>query len=192
MRVSYELVVIGTSWGGLSALRELVGGLPRNLELPLVVVPHRHRQSEDLMTSLLQDWTSLHVREIEDKAAIARGTIHIAPADYHVLVEDGHFALSTDAPVNYSRPSIDVTFASVADVFGDRSVGVILTGANADGAQGLKRIADRGGLALVQLPATAESPLMPDAALRSVPEARVLTLAEIAATLGSLPAGNAT
>jgi len=176
----------------LSALRELVGGLPRNLELPLVVVPHRHRQSEDLMTSLLQDWTSLHVREIEDKAAIARGTIHIAPADYHVLVEDGHFALSTDAPVNYSRPSIDVTFASVADVFGDRSVGVILTGANADGAQGLKRIADRGGLALVQLPATAESPLMPDAALRSVPEARVLTLAEIAATLGSLPAGNAT
>ena len=190
--MSYELAVIGTSWGGLSALRELARGLPRNLELPLVVVPHRHRQSEDLMTRLLQDWTPLHVREIEDKSPITPGAIHIAPADYHVLVDDGNFALSMDAPVNYSRPSIDVTFASVADAFGDRAVGVILTGANADGARGLKRIADRGGLALVQLPATAESPLMPNAALRSVPEARVLTLAEIAATLGSLPAGSKT
>ena len=144
------------------------------------------------MTSLLQDWTSLRVREVEDKSAITPGALHIAPADYHLLVEDGHFALSTDAPVNYSRPSIDVTFTSVADAFGDRAVGVILTGANADGARGLRRIADRGGLALVQLPATAESPLMPDAALHSVPEARVLTLAEIAATLGSLPASSMT
>jgi len=190
--VPYELAVIGTSWGGLNALRELVSGLPSNLELPLVVVPHRRRHAEDLMTPLLQDWTTLHVREIEDKAPIASGTIHIAPADYHLLVDDGHFALSTDAPVNYSRPSIDVTFASVADACGDHAVGVILTGANADGAQGLRRIADRGGLALVQLPATAESPLMPSAALRSVPEARVLTLAEIAATLASLPAGSRT
>jgi two-component system, chemotaxis family, protein-glutamate methylesterase/glutaminase len=170
----------------------LVRGLPGDLELPLVVVPHRHRHSEDLMTPLLQDWTTLRVREIEDKSPISPGAIHIAPADYHVLVDDGHFALSTDAPVNYSRPSIDVTFASVADAFGDRAVGVILTGANADGARGLKRIADRGGLALVQLPATAESPLMPNAALRSVPKARVLTLAEIAATLASLPAGTHT
>jgi two-component system, chemotaxis family, protein-glutamate methylesterase/glutaminase len=190
--VSYELVVIGTSWGGLGALRELVSGLPGNLELPLVVVPHRHRQSQDLMTPLIQDRTMLHVREIEDKSPITPGAIHIAPADYHVLVEDGHFALSTEAPVNYSRPSIDVTFTSVADAFAERSVGVILTGANDDGARGLKRIADRGGLALVQLPATAESPLMPNAALRSVPNARVLTLAEIAATLASLPVGSKT
>jgi two-component system chemotaxis response regulator CheB len=156
-----------------------------------VIVPHRHRHSEDLMTPLLQDRTTLQVREIEDKAPITPGAIHIAPADYHLLVEDGHFALSTDDPVNYSRPSIDVTFASVADAFGEHAVGVILTGANADGARGLRRIADRGGLALVQLPATAESPLMPDAALRSVPNSRVLTLAEIAATLGSLTLSSA-
>jgi two-component system chemotaxis response regulator CheB len=190
--VSYELVVVGTSWGGLSALRELIGKLPKELELPVVIVPHRHRQSDDLIAPLLQDVTPLPVREVEDKSPITPGAIHIAPADYHLLVEGEHFALSTDAPVSYSRPSIDVTFASVADSFGDRSVGVILTGANADGARGLKRIADRGGLALVQLPATAESPLMPDAALRSVPDARVLTLAEIAATLGSLKPGSAT
>ena len=113
--------------------------------------------------------------------------MYIAPPDYHLLIDRGFFSLSTDEPVHYSRPSIDVTFVSAADTYGDRSVGVVLTGANADGSRGLKRIADRGGLALVQSPDTAESAAMPAAAIRAVPSARVLTIPEIAATLAALP-----
>jgi two-component system chemotaxis response regulator CheB len=185
--VAYELIVVGTSWGGLAALRELVGGLPPGFGLPLVVVQHRHKRSGEMLPSLLQDSTRLCVCETEDKAPIEPGNIYIAPADYHLLVGDGHFALSTDEPVRYSRPSIDVTFVSAADSFGEHTVGVVLTGANADGARGLKRIHDRGGLALVQLPSSAERPVMPLAALRAVPQARALSIREIVATLASLP-----
>jgi two-component system chemotaxis response regulator CheB len=185
--MAYEIVVVGTSWGGLSALRELVGDLPADFALPVVVVQHRHRQSDHLLTTLLQDRTKLPVCEVEDKTPIIPGAIQIAPADYHLLIERGHFSLSTDDPVRYSRPSIDVTFQSVADAYADHSVGVVLTGANADGASGLKRIFDRGGLAFVQLPATAESPTMPAAALASVPGAHAMTIAEIAVALAALP-----
>jgi len=184
--VAYDIVVVGTSWGGLAALRELIAGLPGDFALPVIVVQHRHRESGQLLTGLLQDHSSLPVCETEDKTPIAAGTIHVAPADYHLLVEEGFFSLTVEVPVAFSRPSIDVTFASAADVYGERAVGVVLTGANADGSRGLRRIADRGGLAIVQVPATAESPAMPAAALRLVPEARVLTLHEIAETLTSL------
>jgi two-component system chemotaxis response regulator CheB len=186
--VSYEIIVVGTSWGGLSALHQLIAGLPRDFGIPVVAVQHRHRQSGQMLASLLQDRTSLGVCEVEDKAPIVAGNVYVAPPDYHLLIEPGHFSLSTDAPVQYSRPSIDVTFASAADTYGDRSVGVVLTGANADGSRGLRRIFDRGGLALVQSPVTAESPAMPEAAARTVPQARVLTIQEIAATLAALPA----
>jgi two-component system chemotaxis response regulator CheB len=184
--VAYEIIVVGTSWGGLAALRELVGELPPGFGLPLVVVQHRHKRSGLLLPSLLQDSTQLPVIETEDKAPIEPGNVYIAPADYHLLIEDGHFALSTDEPVRYSRPSIDVMFVSAADSYGEHTVGVVLTGANADGARGLKRIHDRGGLALVQLPASAESPIMPAAALQAVPQARALSIREIAATLALL------
>lgn len=185
--MSYEIVVVGTSWGGLSALRELIVGLPATLGLPVVVVQHRHRQSDHLLTTLLQDETSLCVCEVEDKAPMTAGNVYVAPADYHLLVEHGFFSLSTDEPVRFSRPSIDVTFQSAADTYGARTVGVVLTGANADGAQGLKRIISRGGLGFVQLPATAESPTMPQAALNAVPEARVMTIGEIATQIATLP-----
>ena len=185
--MAYEIAVVGTSWGGLAALRALVAGLPAGWGLPLVVVQHRHKRSDQLMTSLLQDSSPLCVCEIDDKAPIVGGNVYIAPADYHLLIEAGYFSLSTEEPVRYSRPSIDVTFVSAADTYAERSVGIVLTGANADGARGLRRIFDRGGLALVQRPDTAESPTMPVAALRSVPEARSLSIAEIAATLASLP-----
>lgn len=185
--MAYEIVVVGTSWGGLLALRELVDGLPQRLGLPVVVVQHRHKESDHLLAALLQDHTSLSVCEVEDKAPVSPGSVYIAPADYHLLFDGNAFALSTEGPVRFSRPSIDVTFESAADVFAERAVGVVLTGANADGALGLKRIFDRGGLALVQAPGTAESPIMPTAALRSVPQARALSIREIASTLGSLP-----
>jgi len=188
--VAYEIIVVGTSWGGLAALRELIGALPSGFGIPVVVVQHRHKRSGQLLPSLLQDSSRLCVCETEDKAPIDAGNVYIAPADYHLLLEDGHFALSTDEPVRYSRPSIDVTFVSAADSYGENAVGVVLTGANADGARGLKRIHDRGGLALVQLPATAESPTMPAAALQAVPAARALSIDAIAATLVSLPVGS--
>jgi two-component system chemotaxis response regulator CheB len=135
---------------------------------------------------VLQEDTRLCVCEVEDKAPIVGGNVYIAPANYHVLVERGHLALSTEEPVSFSRPSIDVTFISVADAYRAGAVGIVLTGANSDGARGLKRIADRGGVAIVQRPDTAESAVMPNAALSSVPSARVLTLAGIASFLGSL------
>ena len=185
--MAYEVVVVGTSWGGLAAIRQLITALPATFALPLIVVQHRHKDSDHLLNSLLQDRTPLCVTDIEDKAPIVGGNVYLAPADYHVLVDDGHFSLSTEEAVLFSRPSIDVTFTSVADTYGQRAVGVILTGANADGARGLRRLLDRGGLAFIQHPDTAESAIMPAAAIRAVPEARVLTIPEIAAALASLP-----
>jgi two-component system chemotaxis response regulator CheB len=181
--VTYRIVVIGTSWGGLAALRQLASGLPRGFGLPVVVVQHRHRQSDHLLTTLLQDHSALPVCDVEDKAPICPGSLYVAPADYHLLIEPDHFALSTEEPVRYSRPSIDVTFMSAAHVYGAGPGGGGHRGPTAFGAGGRARIARRGGLALVQTPATAESPAMPAAALRAVPEARALTIAEIGSVL---------
>jgi two-component system chemotaxis response regulator CheB len=185
----YEIVVVGTSWGGLAALRGLVAGLPRDFALPIAVVQHRHKDSDRLLVQLLQERTALTVCEVEDKQPILPGFLFIAPPDYHLLVERDHFSLSIDAPVRYSRPSIDVAFTSAADSYGPRAVGIVLTGANADGAEGLARIAERGGLAVVQSPSTAESPTMPRAALDAVPSAKVLPIPAITDLLATLPAG---
>ena len=187
--MAYDIAVIGTSWGGLAALHQLLGALPSSFHLPVVVIQHRHKDSGQVLPRVLQDDTSLCVCEVEDKAPLIGGNIYIAPANYHVLVERGHLSLSTDEPVAFSRPSIDVTFISAADAYRKGVVGIVLTGANSDGARGLKRVADRGGLAIVQRPDTAESPVMPEAALRYVPAARVLTLAEIADVMGTLAVG---
>jgi len=184
--VAYSILVVGTSWGGLNALRELVGALPENFGIPAVLVQHRHRQSDHLLSTFLQERTRLEVVEVEDKMPIQSGMLFVAPADYHLLIDRGFFTLSTDPPVRYSRPSIDVTFYSAADAYAATTVGVVLTGANSDGSRGLRRIFDRGGLALVQDPVTAESPTMPSAAIRCVPGARVQTIAQIAATLAGL------
>jgi two-component system, chemotaxis family, protein-glutamate methylesterase/glutaminase len=185
----YGIIAIGTSWGGLAALRELMAALPADMSIPIVVIQHRHRQSDRLLATLLQDRTRLRVCEVEDKAPVEAGAVYLAPADYHLLVDHDSFSLSTEAPVRYSRPSIDVAFESIADSYGARAVGVVLTGANADGARGLRRIQERGGLAIVQEPTTAESPTMPAAALREVPTARSLTLAGLAVLLGRLSRG---
>ena len=186
--MAYSIVVVGTSWGGLNALRELVGKLPADFRVPAVLVQHRHRQSDHLLSTFLQERTPLTVAEVEDKMPIEPGMLFVAPADYHLLIDRGFFALSTDPPVRYSRPSIDVTFYSAADAYGARTIGVVLTGANADGSRGLRRIFDRDGLALVQDPSTAESPTMPSAAIRCVPGARVQSISQIAATLAELTA----
>lgn len=185
----YDIVVVGTSWGGLAALRLLVAGLPESFQMAIVIVQHRHKDSDHLLRALLQERSTLQVCEVEDKMPLGHGRIYVAPPDYHTLVEPGHFSLSTEAPVRYSRPSIDVTFSSAADSYGHRTVGIVLTGANSDGAEGLRRISNRGGMALIQDPATAESPVMPTAAVKSVPRARVMPLPELIQYLAGLPAG---
>ena len=187
--VGYDIVVVGTSWGGLAALRMLVSGLPSTFTMAVTLVQHRHKDSDHLLRTLLQERSALEVCEVEDKMPLQKGRIYVAPPDYHTLVEPGHFSLSTDAPVRFSRPSIDVTFGSAADSYAHRVVGIVLTGANADGSDGLRRISDRGGLALVQDPGSAESKSMPAAAMKAVPRARVMPLEEMAALLASLPAG---
>ena len=188
--VGYDLVVVGTSWGGLAALRTLVGGLPGSFRMAVTLVQHRHKDSDHLLRTLLQERSALPVCEVEDKMPLEPGRVYVAPPDYHTLVEPGYFSLSTEAPVRFSRPSIDVTFGSAADSYGHRAIGVILTGANRDGADGLRRISDRGGLAIVQDPATAESRPMPVAAERAVARARVMPLAAITVFLATLPAGS--
>jgi len=179
----YEIVAIGTSWGGLNALSTVLSGLPATFALPIVVVQHRSADGAGMLAELLQTQTRLIVTEVDDKHPCLPGHVHIAPPSYHLLVERGFFSLTTDAPVRYSRPSIDVTFASVADEYGPGAIGIVLTGANDDGSLGLKRIADRGGYAIVQDPGSAESPIMPTAALRVVRQAKVVRLQQIAGHL---------
>ncbi|MGH7664795.1 MAG: chemotaxis protein CheB [Gemmatimonadaceae bacterium] len=183
---SHEVVCIGTSWGGLQAVRAILQDLPADFSMAVVLVQHRHRESGGLLTELLQEVSLLPVCEVEDKQPIRTGHVHIAPSNYHLLVDDGYFALSIDEPVHYSRPSIDVTFTSIADEFRMRAAGVVLTGANDDGAAGLRRIAERGGYAIVQDPDGAESPTMPRAAIAAVPLAHLLPLDGIGPRLVSL------
>ncbi|HUF30831.1 MAG TPA: chemotaxis protein CheB [Gemmatimonadaceae bacterium] len=177
------LIVIGTSWGGLEALSVIVRGLPGSFPIPLVAVQHRSRDARPMLAELLQQNTELTVSEAEDKDFLSPGRLLLAPPDYHLLIEDSFISLDTDQQVKYSRPSIDVTLISAAETYGARVAGLVLTGANDDGAAGLRRIADRGGVALVEDPTTATSAAMPAAALRAVPQARVLALADIPAAL---------
>lgn len=183
---AYQLILIGTSWGGLAALRAIVSGLPDGFPIPVAIVQHRHRDSDAMLARFLQGLTTLTVCEVEDKQPVEAGTIFIAPANYHLYVERGFFSLSIDAPVRYSRPSIDVAMMSAADAYGHHGVGIVLTGANADGSAGLRRMADSGALAVVQDPATAEMPVMPQAALAAVPTARVFPIERIAPFLTEL------
>jgi two-component system chemotaxis response regulator CheB len=179
----YSVVALGTSWGGLSAMTKLLGALPAGYPIPIVVVQHRGKDSDTLLVRLLQDATELNVCEIEDKDVLCAGTVHIAPADYHVLIEAGYLSLTIEEPVRFSRPSIDVMFSSAADTYGSGAIGVVLTGANEDGARGLARIVRAGGHGLIQDPKTAEIPIMPAAAMRAVPTAEVVPLDKLAPRL---------
>lgn len=178
--VKFEIIVIGASLGGLNALKVILEGLPKNLPLVVAIAQHRHKSSKGELVDFLQRQCLLPVVEAEDKQAIVPGQVYLAPADYHLLVEKSHFALSTEAPVSYARPSIDVLFESAADAYGDGVIGVILTGSNHDGSQGLAKVKAYGGLTIVQEPETAESRIMPDAAISAVGTAKILPLPQIA------------
>ena len=164
-------------------MTKLLGSLPEDFPIPIVVVQHRSKDSDRLLVQLLQDATGLKVCEIEDKDVLSAGTVHIAPADYHVLVESGYLSLTLEEPVRFSRPSIDVMFTSAADAYGPATIGIILTGANDDGAKGLADIVKRGGCALIQDPKTAEIKIMPESALKATPTAEVLSLDNLAPRL---------
>jgi two-component system chemotaxis response regulator CheB len=166
----WGIVAIGASAGGIRVIRLILKALEPAVPAPILIVQHMHPSAGGLLGETIGRYTVLPVLEIEDKAPVRPGFVYVAPPNYHVLLEDPtQFALTVDERVNYARPSIDVTFESVADVYGKRAIGVVLTGANHDGAQGLRSIKQCGGLAIVQDPETAEAEAMPRAALDVTP-----------------------
>ena len=175
-----ELVAVGVSAGGLEALRAILRGLPVGLRAAVVVAQHRAPESHrTAFRDLLGAVTRLEVREAEDKDRLEPGTVYVAAPDYHLLIDGSALALTTDAPEHFARPSINVLFESAAESYRDRCIAVILTGANQDGAEGLARIVELGGTAIVQDPATAARDEMPIAAIAAVPGARVAQVADI-------------
>lgn len=164
----------------------LLPGLGEKFPCPLVVAQHRGKESGSGLREFMQKSCMMPVEEPEDKAPIEPGRVYLAPGNYHLLIEKGHFALSIDAPVWYARPSINVLFESAADAYAETTVGIILSGANGDGARGLAAIKARGGVAVVEEPATAAFRAMPEAALAATTVDHVLPLAGIAPFLNNL------
>ena len=174
---SVEAVVIGASAGGVHALLALLSGLPTNFFLPIIAVLHLPKERSSRLAEVFQQRLAMSVREAADKQAIAPSTLYFAGSGYHLSIEvDRTFSLSCEDPVNYSRPSIDVLMESAADAYGARLAGVLLTGANFDGAAGLARIKQRGGMTVVQDPAEAQVATMPEAAIRKMKPNLILTL----------------
>ena len=187
LRDRIDAVVIGASAGGVEALTEILPALPAGFRPALLIVLHLPRERPSLLVQIYENRCALPVREADDKEPIEPGTVYFAPPDYHMLVEKNRqIALSTDELVHFSRPSVDVLFESAADVYGDRLLGVILTGANEDGAAGLHAIHRAGGVTVVQQPDSAKAPLMVVSALQRNPADFVLSLPEIAALLQGL------
>lgn len=180
----FEAAVIGVSAGGLHALRTILQALPTTFPIPIAIVQHLNAQSESYLVDYLNDVSAIAIKEAEDKETLCPGTVYLAPAGYHLHIEpDRSFSLSVDEKVNYSRPSIDLLFESAAATFGQALIGIVLTGANADGALGLRAIKQRGGLAIVQNPETANTPYMPRAALNATPVDYIENLEGIASLL---------
>lgn len=185
-----QAVVIGGSAGAFDILRMIVSSLPASLPCPIVIVIHLPPHSSGL-ADLFGSETSLRVKQAEDKEPVEAGTIYIAPPGYHLLIESHRaFALSADAPVHFSRPAIDVLFETASDVYGPDLVGILLSGASDDGAAGLHEIHRAGGITIVQAPGSAESSIMPTAALLMFEPTHVWTPEEIVAGLNRLLSGS--
>ncbi|TXK48753.1 chemotaxis protein CheB [Pontibacter qinzhouensis] len=175
-----KVLVMGGSWGGIQASIQVLQALPSGFKLPVVLVLHRLRNTESDLQRIYEKKTKLQVQEIEEKELLRPGCVHLAPANYHVLLErDNTFSLDVSDLENYSRPSIDVTFMSAADIFGKQVIGVLLSGASKDGSAGLKYIYDKGGQTIVQDPAEAEISTMPESAIKLVPGCSVMSLGRI-------------
>jgi two-component system chemotaxis response regulator CheB len=186
--MKYQAIVIGGSAGAMAALTQLLPMFPADYPLPIIVAQHLHPLQNNYFVEHYRDRCALKVKEADEKEPLCGGHIYFAPPNYHLLIEDDRtFSLSIDEKVNYSRPSIDVLFESAVDVYAPGLIGVILTGANDDGAQGLRLLKQRGGLAIVQDPKTAESPYMPRTALAAAPVDYVLPLEDIGKLLIEIP-----
>ena len=159
-------VVIGGSSGSIEVLLKLLPALHSPLSVAVIIVLHRKNAAESTLADLFSHKTNISIREVEDKDTITANTIYIAPADYHLLIEKNfEFSLDASEKINFSRPSLDVTFESAAEVYGASLAGIILSGANADGASGLKAIKQAGGTIIAQKPETALVPYMPEQAI---------------------------
>lgn len=182
-----DLIVIGASAGGVEAVSQLLSALPAHFVTPILIVLHLPPQGPNALASLFSRKCNSPAKEAEDKESLAPGVIYVAPADYHLLVEpDRTLSLSRDEAWHFSRPSIDVLFESAALAYRERVLSILLTGANTDGAEGMKQIHDCGGLAWVQDPAEASSSTMPKAALELIDPDRIMGLAEMADCLRQL------
>jgi two-component system, chemotaxis family, protein-glutamate methylesterase/glutaminase len=182
-----RLVVVGGSWGGMNAAGRLLAGLPAPLPVPFLLVLHRSKTSEGRLLERVVARDCGHpVREIEDKDDLTAGTIYIAPADYHVLVEESGVSLTVDDPVNHSRPSVDLTLETAAENYGEHLVAVMLSGLGRDGAAGVTAVRRHGGRIFVQDPDEAERPEMPLAALATGCVDEAAPLATLALRIGDL------
>jgi two-component system chemotaxis response regulator CheB len=182
-----KAVVIGASAGALEALSIILPALPRDYSLPVIIVVHLPPDKTSVLATLFADKCALPVAEAADKEPVFPGTIYFAPPGYHLLIEmDKTLSLSSDQPVFFSRPSIDVLFESAADAYGAALIAVVLTGANQDGANGMKSVIASGGQGLIQRPGDAYARAMPEAAIALCPTAHVLSVAEIALYLRSI------
>jgi len=187
IREKCTALIIGGSAGSLDALLEIFPALSNEINFPIILVTHRKPGNDSLLTDLLQNRTGLRVREVEEKEKILPGTVYIAPADYHLLLEQNEtFSLDYSEKVNYSRPSIDVTFQSATEVFKNGLVCILLSGSNADGVEGLKAANNSGGLVVVQNPDTAIMPYMPQQALNSLKNSVVLDAFDMANFINKL------
>ncbi|MFD2247150.1 chemotaxis protein CheB [Pontibacter ruber] len=187
MAVSSKVIVIGGSWGGIQASLAVLRKLPANYSIPIVLVLHRLRNFEGSLQEVYEKRIALKAVEVEEKEKLLPGHVYLAPSNYHVLLENDHtFSLDDSELENYSRPSIDVTFMSAADVFGDNTIGILLSGASKDGSSGLKYIFENGGTTIVQDPDEAEVSTMPLSAINSIPGCQIMGTAHIQAYLLSL------
>ncbi|MBA4058298.1 MAG: chemotaxis protein CheB [Marivirga sp.] len=180
--MNYLAIVIGVSNGGLNALSTILSGIPKNYQTPIIIVQHRSKGERDLLEAVLQQKCEITIKQADEKENIVGGLVYIAPPDYHLMIEaDRTFSLSIDASVRYSRPSIDVLFESAAEVYKDKLIGIILTGSNDDGANGMRSIHQNGGFTIAQNPGEAKDGAMPLASIRTGAVRQVLLLKEIQA-----------
>ena len=179
-RTKYQAIVVGASAGGFHAVSQILGKLPPDFPIPLIVVQHRAKESQELFEEVLQRKCRIKIKQADEKEKIQSGNVYVAPPDYHLLIEsDRTFSLSSDPPVQYSRPSIDVLFETAALAYKDKLVGIIHTGSNSDGAAGISAISKRGGVTIAQEPAEAQYALMAQASIDTHHVQHVWRLSEI-------------
>ncbi len=182
-----RVIIIGGSAGSLEVLLEVLPQLKHDLKIPIILVMHRKATAESTLVNLLSSRTSICLKEAEEKEHIRNNCIYLAPADYHLLFEDDlSFSLDYSEKINYSRPSIDVSFESAAEVFKDNLVAILLSGANSDGTNGLREVQQRGGLSIVQDPATAEVSFMPRSAVDAKVADKTIAVTELANFINQL------